>query len=222
MSKIFIIHTSFVSLEDLNKRFREYSPELQIFNIVDDSLLDEVSTVGDVTPSIVARMTSYFRVAEEKGADLIFNQCSSVGKAAEIAAKSVSIPVLRVDDAMACKAVEIGKRIAVVATVSSTIQPSIQIIKDKATKVSKEIVIEPVLIDGALKLLMEGKKDQHNKKVLEVLNDLDGDFDVIVLAQGSMVNLASLLSNMNTPVLTSPELGVRKAIASVRDRLASM
>ncbi|MEI3524901.1 MAG: hypothetical protein V8Q27_01300 [Eubacteriales bacterium] len=35
--------------------------------------------------------------------------------------------------------------------------------------------------------------------------------DVVVLAQGSMVVLLPELSNISKPVLSSPELGVRKA-----------
>ena len=130
--KIFIIHTSNVSYNDLQRLCEQIIPEVEVRNIVDDSLLQEVKTVGHVTPDIIARMCSYFKTAEMLGADLILNQCSSVGEAAAIAAKCVNIPVLRIDRPMAEKAVEMGGRIAVVATVASTVAPSCALIEQAA------------------------------------------------------------------------------------------
>ena len=46
-------------------------------------------------------MCSYYKAAEEAGADLIFNQCSSVGEAADLASQLVSVPVVKVDTCMA-------------------------------------------------------------------------------------------------------------------------
>ena len=119
--KVFMIHTSAVSYNELRGLFAKHLPGVQVQSIIDDSLLEEVKTVGHITPDIIGRMCAYFRIAEQQGADLIFNQCSSVGEAAEIAAKTVNVPMLRVDRPMAEKAVQLGKRIAVVATVAMVV-----------------------------------------------------------------------------------------------------
>ena len=50
----------------------------------------------------------------------------------------------------------------------------------------------------------------HNQLVLEKIKKLDGKCDVIVLAQGSMIVLLPYLKDIKTPVLSSPELGVRR------------
>ena len=55
--KIFIIHTSNVSYNDLQRLCAQIIPEVEVRNIVDDSLLQEVKTVGHVTPDFIARMS---------------------------------------------------------------------------------------------------------------------------------------------------------------------
>ena len=209
--KVVIVHTSLVSHAELNSLFHKIIPEATVQNIVDDSLLQEVKTVGHITPNIVARMCKYYQNAEMIGADLIFNQCSSVGEAAEIAAKTVNVPVLRVDRAMAEKAVQMGKRIAVVATVASTVEPSCNIVRRAAADAGRDCEIIPYLVDGAMDILMKEGPEKHNKFVLEMLKKCEQDVDVIVLAQGSMTALIPELGVIRKPVLTSPELGVRMA-----------
>lgn len=211
MKKITIIHTSLVSHAHLNKLFAEIIPEAKIHNIVDDSLLAEVSDNGHITPNIVNRMCKYFQSAEQIGSDLIFNQCSSVGEAAAIAAKTVSTPVLRVDEAMGEKAVQLGKRIAVVATVASTVEPSCNLVRQKAAEAGKDCEIVPYLVDGAMWALINEGQEKHNKLVKDTVVKAAEECDVIILAQGSMVVLLPELTDIKKPVFSSPELGVRKA-----------
>ena len=211
MKKITIVHTSLVSHAHLNQLFKEIIPEAKIQNIVDDSLLAEVSDVGHVTPGIVNRMCKYFQSAELIGSDLIFNQCSSVGEAAAAAAKTVSVPVLRVDEAMAEKAVELGSKIAVVATVASTVEPSCNLVKQKAEAAQKAVEVVPYLVDGAMWALIHEGQEKHNRLVKDTVIKAAEECDVVVLSQGSMVVLLPELTDIKKPVLSSPELGVRKA-----------
>lgn len=210
--KVAIIHTSFVSVNDLKALFAKIVPEAQVINIVDDSLLSEVMANGSITPGIVKRVCTYALQAQEQGVDLIFNQCSSVGEAVDVARNMLRVPYLKVDDAMAEKAVAIGKRIAVVATVASTMGPSTRLIARAAEKINKEILITECLIDGALDVLIkEGNVEKHNQMILQEIDKIAEQHDVIVLAQGSMTVLLPHLTHIKTPVLTSPQMGVEKA-----------
>jgi hypothetical protein len=210
---ITIVHTSLVSHQHLNELFTNIIPEAEIRNIVDDSLLDEVSKVGRITPGIISRLCKYFDAAVSIGSDLIFNQCSSVGEAASLAAKTVPVPVLRVDEAMAEAAVEAGRKIGVVATVASTVAPSCNLIKAKAEAAGKTVEVIPFLVDGAMHTLMKEGREKHNVLVKEWVIRCAGECDVVVLAQGSMVVLLPELTDIGKPVFSSPELGVRKARA---------
>ena len=50
MKKMAIIHTSAVSLQDLTTLCQEIMPEVEIINIIDDSLLAEVKRNNGITP----------------------------------------------------------------------------------------------------------------------------------------------------------------------------
>jgi hypothetical protein len=209
--KVVIIHTSFVSVEALNDLFREIIPEIEVRNIVDDSLLPEVVANGSITPGIVQRITAYAQQAENWGADVILNQCSSVGEAADIAAGSIHVPYIKVDQAMAEKAVQLGSRIAVVATVASTLGPSCRLVEAAAARSGKNVQVTGYLVDGALDILIKEKnREKHNQLVREKIEGLADQVDVIVLAQGSMIVLLPELQHITKPVLTSPRLGVEK------------
>ena len=212
MKKIYIIHTSLVSHDDLQNLFHEIIPEAEIFNIVDDSLLHDVMANGGVNEKITGCVCYYFLAGDRNGADLIFNQCSSVGKAADVAKQLVSIPVVKVDEAMAEKAVSEGKKIGVVATVKCTMRPSCDLVLEKAAEMGEKVEVVEYLVDGALDILMKEKnREKHNELVLGMIKKAEAECDIILLAQGSMVVLLPLLEDTKKQVLTSPRLGVEKA-----------
>ena len=212
MKKVYIIQTSLVSQVELNALFAELVPDAKVHNLVDDSLLYDVMQNGGITPKVIARMCAYVQAAADNGADLIFNQCSSVGEAADIAAQLVAVPVLKVDSPMAERAVELGTKIGIVATVQSTMQPSCKLIRSKAAEAGKRVEIVDYLVDGALAVLLkENNRAKHNAMVLDSVRRAATECDVIVLAQGSMTVLLPELTEISKPVLTSPRLGVERA-----------
>jgi Asp/Glu/hydantoin racemase len=209
--KVAIIHTSFVSVDDLKGLFIEILPEVKLYNIVDDSLLAEVMEKGGLTKGVTKRICNYAVHAQEIGADLILNQCSSVGEAVDVARSIVDIPYLKIDEPMAEEAVRLGTRISVVATVPTTLGPSIRLIERTAERVGKKVEIQSCLVPGALEVLLKEKdKEKHNAMVLDKINSIVDSSDVIVLAQGSMICLLPYLKALKVPVLTSPRLGVER------------
>lgn len=216
MKKIVMIHTSPVSLNDLKALVAELIPGAELVNIIDDSLLEEVKKNNGLTPAIISRMCSYVQVANTLKPDLIFNQCSSVGEAFDIARKQTAAMTLKVDEPMAEKAVELGSTIGVIATVASTMRPSCNLVKTKAAEAGKQVEIREYLVAGALDILMKEKNvEKHNRLVLDEIRKAEQECDVIVLAQGSMTALLPYLGECSKPVLTSP----RMAIERVREML---
>ena len=207
-----MIHTSPVSLNDLKELVKEKMPDVELVNIIDDSLLEEVKGNGGLTPAIISRMMTYVQTAASLKPDLIFNQCSSVGEAFDIAKKCTDIPTLKIDEAMAEKAVSLGKKIAVIATVASTMKPSCNLVRTKAKEAGKEVEVKEYLVNGALDILMKEKNvEKHNQLVLNEINKACEECDVVVLAQGSMTAILPYLKETSKPVLTSPEMAIDRA-----------
>ncbi|HSP47200.1 MAG TPA: aspartate/glutamate racemase family protein, partial [Clostridiaceae bacterium] len=175
--------------------------------------LQDVMANGGLTPKIIARVCTYVEAAAQNGADLIFNQCSSVGEASDIAAKLVSVPVVKVDEAMCEEAVVLGDRIGVVATVASTMLPITNLVRRMAKEAGRDVEVGEYLVDGALDILMkENNRAKHNELVLEKIRQAEKECDVIILAQGSMTVLLPELTDIKKPIFTSPRLGVVKAL----------
>ncbi len=214
---VVIIHTSDVSVKDLKNLFTELAPEVCVRNIIDDSLLAEVLENGGVTTAVKKRICAYALQAEAIGADLIFNQCSSVGEAADIAAELVHVPVVKIDEKMAEVACKTGKKIGVIATLQTTLGPTVCLVKRTAEKLEKEVQITEKLCEGAFNLLRSGDIKTHNKMVIKGIKELFEKVDVIVCAQGSMVPLLAELGETPIPVLTSPRLGVERAIEVLKN-----
>ena len=78
---IAFVETSGVSSDELKALCREIIPDVKVYQLIDDSLIQEVNANCGPTPFIRRRMMEYYRNAQELGVDLIINQCSSVGEA---------------------------------------------------------------------------------------------------------------------------------------------
>jgi aspartate/glutamate racemase len=205
---VYVIHTSFVSVQNLTDLFRELVPQVDVRHIVDDSLLAEVLQSGGVTPAVASRMCDYYKAAELAGADLIFNQCSSVGEVADLASRLVRVPVIKVDGAMADIACRTGRRIGVIATLATTLDPTCRLVTATAARVGAVVEITRELVAGAFDRLVAGDRAGHNRMVISAIRRLTRKVDVVVCAQGSMAAILSDLGETPVPVLTSPRSGV--------------
>lgn len=210
--KVFIVNTSLVSVADLKALFAEICPDAEVVNIIDESLLPEVREHNGITNNVIRRMCAYFQMAENAGADMIFNQCSSVGEAADIAAKTVNVPVVKVDENMGREAIKIGPKISMIATLPSTLGPSCRLVETTAKSMGKDVVVKRCLVEGAFDVLFYQKNPQkHNEMVIEEVRKEAQTADVILLAQGSMMHLLPELADSKVPVFCSPRLGVMQA-----------
>ncbi len=218
-TRVGVVHTFLYSVEDIKKQFASQLPDVEMINIIDDSLLQEALANQGLTPAIISRMGDYYRHCQDLGCACVLNQCSSVGEAADIAATMIRIPVLKIDGPMAREAAGLGSRIAVIATAISTVAPSSRLVERMAADIGKPVEVERCFCQGAYEaLLRENDRDKHNRIVIDTIEQAAARNDVIVLAQGSMYHLLPLLGHIQIPVLTSLESGVRQIKDYLADR----
>lgn len=210
-----LIHTTlvFVTVETMMRDlFAEIMPDVRLINIIDDSLLPDVMASGAITPAVTQRMCAYVQAAEQAGCDAVLSLCSSLGPAVDQARPLVRIPVIKIDEAMAEQAVTTARRVGVMATVGTTLGPTVALVEEKARQVGRAVEVVPCLVPGAFEALMTGEKVRHDGMVLEAAEGLAPRVDLIVFAQASMTRLAPLAqSKAGRPVLTSPRRGIEHA-----------
>lgn len=216
-----ILQTSFAKRDDTVAYLKERVPGVRVEFITDSTLLPDIRAAGGPTQAVIDRMTLYARAAEISGADLIVNSCSTVGEVADIYAKAVSIPVMKVDKPMAEKAVELGTNIALIATVETTLGPSQRLIESIGRERGKEMHCTQFLQNAAWNALASGHPEEQNRILLEEMRRLDTmGFDAIVMAQVSMRSLLPELFDMKTPVLCSFYSGY-SAVADALNAIAA-
>jgi len=80
VSKIALIHTTSVTVDSLKKLIKKQKSEIEIINIVDDSILPQlISNNADIT-QVEDRVKYYIETAVKQGADLVLSACSSIGE----------------------------------------------------------------------------------------------------------------------------------------------
>jgi len=211
--KLALIHTASFLPGVFGDLCTEIMPEAKIFNIVDESLIGNTIEAGHLTPATAKRVALYIQSAEEAGADAILVTCSSIGPAVEAARPFANVPVLRIDEPMADLAVQTGDRIGVIATLSTTLEPTIALVENRAQAQNKNSEIIPHLCEGAFQAVISGDTDAHDRIVSEGLRALIPKVDVVVLAQASMARVVDTLSESEktVPILSSPRSGVEAA-----------
>ena len=217
MTKLAIIHTTPVTIEMLKRLAEEKLPGYEIINLVDDSILPELSINGGDVSNVQERLIQYAKNAERAGAKVILNACSSVGEVVSLMRQEVAIPVVRIDEAMVECAVKTGDRICVVATLPTTLNPTIRLIQEKAKVLGKEVQIQSVLAEEAYARLILGDKDGHDEALEKVLVQLVEGTDVVVLAQASMARVVEKLpTEKRGHFITSPILGMERVATTMK------
>lgn len=208
--KLGLVHTSATLVPVFAQLCKAKLPQVEVFNIADDSLVKGIMAAGSLTAQISRRVAGYLESAELAGADYIMVTCSSIGPAVEAAAKLMGVPVLRVDQPMADKAVQMGKRIGVIATLQTTLEPTADLAQRRAQAAGKEVQIKSRLCEGAFDALMGGDAAKHDAMVAGALRELSQQVDVIVLAQASMARVVESLAEADkrVPILASPGIAV--------------
>lgn len=211
MPKLAIIHTTPVTVDSLKALAAELLPGFQVVNFVDDSILPQLIENGGDLRAVEGRMLHYAQFAEEVGADAILSACSSVGELATAMRERVSIPVIRIDEAMAEQAVRGGSRIGVAATLKTTLRPTLDLLRQKAADLNRAVELEPCLIDSAYQKLLAGDREGHDAALVEALTTLAESVNVVVLAQASMARvLPRLPETMQSKFFTCPRPGMER------------
>lgn len=207
MKKIGLIHTTLATVTFLTDLIKELIEGAEVINILDDSILPDMK-VGGHDEEVRNRWLCYARILEERGVAAVLSACSTVGTIAEEADRILQIPVYRIDEAMIDEAIRTGTKISVLATLSSTLTPTVELLKRKG---GDGLEIHVHLIEGAYDLLMAGNRSEHDRRIREAVQQEAGRSQVILLAQASMAGaLDGADTSDHVRILTSPRLGIEK------------
>lgn len=213
MPTLGLIHNSPVLAPIFNEIAARLMPDVRILHFVDESTIKNTIAAGKLEKSTMRRVIQLVGSTFDAGCDLALVTCSSIGPAVDMATDLYDQPVQRVDRPMAEKAVATGKKIGVIATLSTTLKPTADLIRRVAAEQGKDVEIVEHVCTGAFDAVMAGDGATHDRIVGEALTGAMQGVDVIVLAQASMARVVASLPEgaVAAPVLASPELGMARA-----------
>jgi hypothetical protein len=110
---------------------------------------------------------------------------------------------------MARRAVAEASRIAVLATLSTTLDPTISLVKRCAAEAGKTVTAISAVAEGAFPAITAGDAATHDRLIAETAKKVAEDCDVILLAQGSMARMEAPLRELTgKTVYSSPRLAI--------------
>lgn len=215
MKKIAMLHTSSATLQMMQQLIADIMPQAEVMHLVEESMIKQVMKAGGVSPAIAARIASYVQIAEKADCEIFITACSSIGTAVEQCQFMTPLQLARIDCAMVDNAIQRGERIAVLATVATTLKPTLEYVERKVQESGKPLSVTSLLMEDAFHVLLAGDMATHDRIVSDGLKSAFASADVVMLAQASMARVLQQLPAPPVPVLTSPESGIRwlKALA---------
>lgn len=221
MRRVVLLHTVTGLVPVFQELAKGLPGDVKVSNLVDESLLEDAIAARGLTPAVTRRVVDHVVSAADSGAVAVLVTCSSIGPAVEVASELVGVPVLRIDEPMASAAIESGTRIGVLATVTSTLNPTVDLLRRCARSLGRDVDVVPVLEEEAFRAMRSGDATTHDQIIGEALRQLATEVDVVVLAQASMARVVTTLEPgaLCVPVFSSPGSGMAR-LASVLDEAA--
>ncbi|MGN9758329.1 aspartate/glutamate racemase family protein [Streptomyces sp. SD31] len=209
-----LLHTSPLHVPVFDALRDEDHQGLQLRHFIDEELLARARREGP--ESVVDDVRDALREAVADGARAVLCTCSTIGAIAEAAAAEAGVPVLRVDRPMAAAAVAEGPRVVVLATVESTLGPTVSLIEEEARRAGRPVDVRTRLVEGAWERFDAGDVDGCARLVASAADQVT-DADAVVLAQVSLTR-ARQLTTTPVPVLSSPRLGLAAGARALHPR----
>jgi len=204
--------------DSLELQSKKLSNRLEILHLLDETILQEIIETGKITAQVQCRIRRLLESAEKEACAILVT-CSSIGEFCETL--SLSIPIFRIDRPMISQAVNSGTKIAIIATLESTLVPTSNLIYTHSELSGKAVKVKRYLCSEAFAALKRGEVEKHDHLIEKSLISAFSWADVIILAQASMARVAKSLKNPeNIPILNSIETGLYQIKDFVESKLS--
>jgi len=207
-----LIHTLAPLIDLFNRLGKIYLPEVRIAHILDEPFLERIKNRGYLAQEDNQRLLTHVLEAQEIRSNLVLVTCSTVSPCVDNIRDQVKVPLMKIDDAMLNQAVHSGPRIGVVATASTTLEPTRLMLEKAAKSQGKSIELSMRHVEGALSALLVGDGERHDLLVKQAIEELIPEVNVVVLAQASMARVLDRMQDYDgkIPVLSSPHLALEQ------------
>lgn len=189
-------------------------PALELTHVVRADLLAAAERAGGLTEAITAQ-TQAALLALHRGSHAVLLTCSTLGPAVDdtLASQCAPAPIVRIDAALAQRAVANGGKVVVLCAAPTTLEPTTRLFLQAAMGTTAQVEIR--LVDGAWNLFKSGDSAAYLTTIAAAADTAYANgADIVALAQASMAGAAERVTRGAIP-LTSPQSGFAAAIEAV-------
>jgi Asp/Glu/hydantoin racemase len=206
--RVALIHAVRVAIRPVEDAFARHWPDAARMNLLDDSLSRDRSRDGELAPAMYRRFAALTDYAVSTGADGVLFSCSAFGPAIEAAREGRKVPVLKPNEAMFHAALELGRRLGLLATFAPSVPSMEEELRALARVAGREVEVRSACVPAAMAALDAGDGATHDRLLADAARELAG-CDAVMLAQFSTARARAAVSAvLDCPVLTSPDSAV--------------
>ena len=204
MTQITLLHTADAHVATFDTLRDRIAPGAALHHVVRPDWLARARAAGP-TEDLVAEITE--TITGTPGTVLC--TCTTIGDIAETAGALV------IDRPMMAEAARIGGPILLVYALESTAAPTLAALERALARVAQTATVIPLPLPQFWPLFEAGETEAFTACIAGAIRDaLPGTKPAcVLLAQASMAPAASLLSDLDMPVLTTPETALRAALS---------
>jgi hypothetical protein len=205
--RIGLVHAVTPAIAPIHAAFARQWPEATLQNVLDDGLPAALQEEGGSTTRIRQRVLRLTEVAADHAAAVLFT-CTAFDEAIDAARSSVTVPVLKPNEAMLNQALACGRTVGLIATFEPAVQPMEAALLALAKSKSLEVTAHTVCVPEAMAAARSGDVARHDTLVAKAAPAL-AHCDVILLAQFSTSTaLQAVSKKVSQQVLSAPDSAV--------------
>jgi Asp/Glu/hydantoin racemase len=190
MKRALVLHASRAAVDCVAEHYAAGAPEIEFTHLLDDGVM-RMLNIQDWARAgrRLLRMAEEGRA--EYGATHAVLTCSAYPPAElAILKQAAPIPLFKMDEPMAQRAVETARRIGVLSTFPSTSRTTRELVLEAARRAGAEVELVEELDFEALRALLAGDRATHDARFLAACGRMAAQKpEVLVLAQVSMARL---------------------------------
>ena len=208
--RITVIHATEASMAPVADAFDRNWSDAELTQILDDGLSRDRQRQPNLTADLRRRIHKLAAYAADCGAEAVLFACSAFGEAIDAAARQVSIPVLKPNEAMFRAALDCGDELVLLVTFEPAGPAMAAEFRELADRAQPSARLTVVHVADALDALRRRDEAKHNSLIAEVAGQVS-DADAVMLGQFSMACAnAACGSATGIPVFTSPDAAVEQ------------
>ena len=200
--RVVIIHALPESIEPTKLAFKEIYPEADLITLFDEALFKDFT--GDLTPALNGRMIDLIKYAENSGADAIGLACSVFAPVVDYAKNIVNVPITSSYEPVLQAVLEKANKIGVISGVEKTLEDTQYYLNKQAKMDGKEITSHPILATPLMEAMKKPNNTEYNRILGKAISDLPDDVNDVLLSQFSMASSLGHLQNTTNRNYYSP------------------